>query len=117
MTRVFLLISCCLLSSGCVPALVTKSPGAYGRVTDGVTGAPIARASVSFPERSPTVLTDKNGQYNLPHTTKLGIIVFLPVEFQTLPLQVSRPGYQTATVGVRTIYNHELQDVVLKPQP
>ena len=42
------------VSSACVPAMVTNSPGAYGRVTDAQTHAPLAHASVSFPGRGPT---------------------------------------------------------------
>jgi len=71
----------CLLSSACVPAAVTNSPGAYGRVTDTQSHAPLAHASVTFPGRGPTVTTDAAGLYDLPHTTKFGIVVLLPFEF------------------------------------
>jgi hypothetical protein len=79
-----LVIVCCLLFSTCVPAVVTNSPGAYGRITDARTHSPIAHASVTFPGRGPTVTTDKEGWYDLPHTNKFGIIVLLPFEFQRL---------------------------------
>jgi hypothetical protein len=111
------LIICCLLQSACVPAMVTKSPGAYGRVTDARTHAPVVHASVSFPGRGPVATTGEDGQYDFPHTEKLGIIVLLPWEFQTLPLQVSHPRYQTATIEVRTIFIHERQDVALQAKP
>jgi hypothetical protein len=107
----------CLLSSACVPAAVTSSPGAYGRVTDTQSHAPLAHASVTFPGRGPTVTTDAAGLYDLPHTTTFGIVVLLPFEFQTLPLQVSHAGYQTVTVRVETISEHTRQDVELQRQP
>jgi hypothetical protein len=106
----------CLLSSACVPAVVTNSPGANGRVTDAQTHAPLAHASVSFPGRGPTVTTNAEGLYDLPHTTKFGIVVLLPFEFQSVPLQVSHAGYQTVTVRVFSIANHKRQDVSLERQ-
>ena len=105
-----------LLSSACVPAAVTNSPGAYGRVTDTQTHAPLVNASVTFPGRGPAVTTNAEGWYDLPHTTKFGIVVFLPFEFQTLPLQISLAGYQTATLPIRTISEHTRQDVSLQRQ-
>jgi hypothetical protein len=104
------------VSSACVPAVVTNSPGAYGQVTDAQTNAPLAHASVTFPGRGPTVITNAKGLYDLPHTTKPGIIVLLPFEFQTLPLQVSHTGYQTAILRVPTSSEHERQDVALQRQ-
>ena len=115
MTR-FLLIICCVLLSACVPAAVTNSPGAYGRVTDARTHAPVAHATVNFPGRGSTVTTEE-GWYDLPHTTKFGIVVLLPFEFQRLPMQVSHPGYQTTTVEVFTASDHTRQDVALQRQP
>lgn len=106
----------CLLSSACVPAVVTNSPGAYGRVTDAQTQAPLAHASVSFPGRGPTVTTNAEGLYDLPHTTKLGVVVLSPFEFQSLPLQVSHAGYRTVTVRVFTIADHKRHDVSLERQ-
>jgi hypothetical protein len=114
--RYLLLTFLCLVSSACVPAVVTKSPGAYGRIVDAQTHAPLARAIVTFPGRSPTVTTNAEGLYDLPHTTKLGIVVLLPFEFQTLPLQVSHTGYQTATLRVPIISEHERHDVALERQ-
>jgi CarboxypepD_reg-like domain len=106
----------CLVSSACVPAVVTNSPGAYGRVVDAQTHAPLAHASVSFAGRSPTVTTNAEGLYDLPHTTKVGIVVLLPFEFQTLPLQVSHIGYRTATLRIPAISEHKRQDVALERQ-
>jgi hypothetical protein len=40
----------------------------------------------------------------------------VPVEFQTLPLQVSHTGYQTVTIQVRTISEHRGADVPLQRQ-
>jgi len=114
--RYLLLTFLCLGSSACAPAVVTNSPGAYGRVVDAQTHAPLAHASVTFPDRSPIVTTNAEGLYDLSHTTKLGIVVLLPFEFQTLPLQVSHTGYQTATLRVPTISEHQRQDVALKRQ-
>ncbi len=62
-------------------------------------------------------MTDADGKYDLPHTTKFGIIVLLPVEFQSLPLQVSHPHYQTKLVRVYTISKHLQQDVALDMMP
>jgi hypothetical protein len=99
--------------SACVPAVVTNSPGAYGCVTDAQTHVPLANASVIFPGRGSST-TNAEGLYDLPHTTKLGIVVLLPFEFQTLTLQVSHPGHQTATLPVRTISEHVHRDVALE---
>ena len=110
----FLFALLSLSLSGCIPASVTNSPGAYGRVTDAHSGAPIAGATVTFPGRSDTVTTDRAGRYDLPHTNKFGIIVLLPFEFQTLPMQVAHPGYKTATVSVFTASEHQQQDVSLQ---
>lgn len=96
--------------------MVTNSPGAYGRVTDAQTQAPLAQASVSFPGRGPAVTTNAEGRYDLPHTTKLGIVVLLPFEYQRLPLQVSHAGYQTAIIQVPTIIDHRHQDMYLQRQ-
>jgi hypothetical protein len=114
--KYILLTLLCSVASAYVPATVTNSPGAYGRVTDAQTHAPLAHASVTFPGRGPTVTTNAHGFYDLPHTRKLGIVVLLPAEFQTLPLQVSHNGYQTATLRVRTISEHGHRDVALERQ-
>jgi hypothetical protein len=59
--RYLLLTFLCLVSSACVPAVVTNSPGAYGRIVDAQTHAPLAHASVTFPGRSPTVDNERGG--------------------------------------------------------
>ncbi|CAN5365163.1 hypothetical protein BH09VER1_BH09VER1_54670 [soil metagenome] len=97
--------------------MVTESPGAFGRVTDADTLAPVSKAEVSFPDYGPIVTTDRNGFYDLPHTKKLGLLFLLPWEFQTLPLQVAHPGYQTAQIKIRTVWAHSRQDVILYRQP
>ena len=104
----------CLLLVGCIPGAVTKAPGAFGRVTDAQTHAPIADATVTFPGRSASVTTNREGWYDLPHTSKFGIIVLLPFEFQTLPMEVSRPGYETTTIKVFTASEHQRQDLALQ---
>lgn len=106
------------LQCACAPAIVTKSPGAHGRVTNARTHAPVAQAQVSFPDlRVPAATTDRQGRYDIPYTRKLGVVVLLPLEFANTPLQVTHPGYQTFT---RRIFHdspaHRRYDIALEPK-
>lgn len=115
--RWFGLAACSLLLVGCFPAVVTKSPGAFGRIIDARTHAAVASARVSFPAlRMTSATTDQDGRYDLPYRTKLGIIVLLPFEFQNVMLEASHPGYQPKTE--RVFYAsppHQRHDMVLQP--
>jgi hypothetical protein len=99
---------------GCVPGMVIKSPGAYGRVTDARTHAPIPHAQVGFPGFRTATATDRDGRFDLPYQTKLGIIVLLPWEDWGYALQVAHPGYQTGRVYTKD--HHEKHDVALEPK-
>ena len=97
--------------------MVTKAPGAHGRVTDVGSHASVVNASVCFPGRSPVTLTDKDGKYDLPYTQKLGIIVLLPFEFQNVPLLVTHPDYLSTKIRVFTMVKHGHYDIDLRAKP
>ena len=118
MKHLVLLLACALPLSACVPAPVTNTPGIYGRVTDARRETPLAHATVSVPGRSPTATTDQEGRYELPSTQKLGLIVLLPFDFLSVPVEVSHPGYRTVTVRVLIgPVRQPLKDVALEPAP
>lgn len=112
MPRFLVLLVCCLMPTACVPALVTKSPGAYGRVLDARSQMPVAGACVTFPRSGPSVLTGQDGRYDIPSSRKLGVIVLLPLEFRWMPLEISHPSYLTEIVRIYS--THERRDISLR---
>jgi hypothetical protein len=97
--------------------MVTKSPGAYGRVVDARSYRSVANAQVSFPMlRVPAAITDSEGRFDLPYEEKLGIVVLLPFEFQNTRLQVVHPGYEPYSTLVFISDSHGRHDVFLQPR-
>ncbi len=115
MKHLVLLLVCSLYLSACVPAMVTNTPAAFGRVTDAQRQTPLSKASVSVPGRSPTATTNSEGRYKLPYTQKLGLVVLLPFDFLSVPVEVSHPGYRTVTVRVPIGTLPREQNVALEP--
>lgn len=117
MKQTFVLVFAALLQSACVPAIVTKSPGGYGRVTNARTHAPVPQAEVRFLElRTATTTTDSDGRFDLPYLRELDLKVLLPgQEWHEVTLQVAHPGYRMFTEKILTKEAHQNHDVALEP--
>jgi len=100
----FAALTITLACSGCFPALFVERPGAYGRVVDSRTGAPISKATVTLSMSGPSatrgrvsIVTARNGAFSIPADAKWGMI-FGPLDPGLLyvTLDFSAVGYASA---------------------
>jgi hypothetical protein len=83
-----------LLTSGCFPYAVCKSPCALGYVLDDETKAPVVGATVSFPSGLSTK-TDENGWFDVGQRSTIVMLVpFDPVPPPPASLLIEAPGYE-----------------------
>jgi hypothetical protein len=124
-----------LMLSGCVPipCIEKGSFAMRGRVIDSVTKLPVQNATVSLNEHPTTKgRTDRNGQYRVPATHYLNILLAGGICGSEIPfgrnyagvLDVSHPLYQTNRVRAMDYRNPGatnsaaimLRDILLDPR-
>ncbi len=99
-----ILILVCLVLGSCATVSVVVAPTVEGKVTDELTGQPIAGAKVYYKEHpNITTLTTKDGTFKLPevredHKTPLFLPVDKPTPMGTVVIESK--GYVTSQMTV-----------------
>ena len=108
----FIVVCLMTIFSGCVLPVAT-TVHAYGRVLDSTNKRPISGAHVSI-EGVPraTVLTAKDGTFDIPRQSKWTIILPIPIDrFPMGTIIINAPGYETQRSEVA---QYELHPILLK---
>ena len=107
--QLFIVVCLMAILSGCVLPVAT-SVHAYGRVLDSANKRPISDARVSI-EGVPnaTVLTTKDGTFDIPRQSKWTIILPIPIDrFPMETIIINAPGYETQRSEVAQYEHHPI---------
>ncbi len=117
MRALFLVISCGLLLTACIPAIKTvyHTPSVSGTVIDQATRQPLAGVVVSHLDyKRPQVITDENGHFNLPSVSSINAVLIMAAHaLKPYPVKFAIADQSTVVEVIATMKMYHEEHVAI----